>query len=48
MKVKFSGSVHYANGVPMPNVAVRIFDKDAAGKGDDDLTITPGLSDDQG
>jgi hypothetical protein len=48
VKIILSGSVHYANGVPMSNVAVRIFDKDAAGTEDDDLTITPGLSDVQG
>jgi hypothetical protein len=48
MKIKFSGSVHYANGDPISNVAVRIFDKDAAGKGDDDLTVSPGLSDEYG
>ena len=48
MAVKFSGSIHFANGHPASNVEVRIFDKDAAGKQDDDLTITPGLSDDQG
>jgi hypothetical protein len=48
MKVTFSGSVHFANGDPISNVEVRIFDKDAQGKQDDDLTITPGLSDDQG
>jgi hypothetical protein len=48
MKVKFSGSVHYANGTPVSNVVVRIYDKDASGKGDDDLTVTPGLSNDKG
>lgn len=48
MKIKFSGSVFYANGDPVANVSVRIFDKDAAGKGDDDLTVTPGLSDEHG
>jgi hypothetical protein len=48
MTVKFSGSVHFANGDPASNVEVRIFDKDAEGKQDDDLTNTPGLSDDQG
>ncbi len=48
MKLKFSGSVHYANGDPISNVVVRIFDKDASGKLDDDLTITPGLSDEDG
>ncbi len=48
MRVSFSGSVHYANGDPISNVVVRIFDKDASGKEDDDLTVTEGLSDDQG
>ncbi len=48
MKVKFSGSVHYANGDPISNVVVRIFDEDASGKGDDDLTITAGISDERG
>jgi hypothetical protein len=48
MQIKLSGSVHYANGVPVPDVVVRIYDKDAAGKQDDDLTINPGLSDEQG
>jgi hypothetical protein len=48
MNIKFSGSVYYANGDPISNVVVRIFDKDAAGKGDDDLTLSPGLSDQHG
>jgi hypothetical protein len=48
MKIKFSGSIHFANGDPVPNVSVRIFDKDTAGKQDDDLTVTPGLSDEHG
>lgn len=48
MKVKFSGSVHFANGDPVSNVVVRIFDKDASGKEDDDLTVTPGISDEHG
>ena len=48
MQVKFSGSIHYANGDPISNVGVRIYDKDAAGRQDDDLTLTPGLSDEQG
>jgi hypothetical protein len=48
MNIKFSGSVFYANGDPVSNVTVRIFDKDTAGKGDDDLTVTPGLSDEHG
>jgi hypothetical protein len=48
VQVKFSGSIHYANGDPISNVVVRIFDKDTAGKQDDDLTVIPGLSDEQG
>jgi hypothetical protein len=48
MAVKFSGSVHFAGGEPAPNVDVRIFDRDSEGKQDDDLTVTPGRSDDQG
>jgi hypothetical protein len=48
MKVKFTGSIHFANGDPVSNVAVHIFDKDISGKQDDDLTVTPGLSDEQG
>ena len=48
MKVKFTGSIHFTNGDPVSNVVVRIYDRDASGTGDDDLTVTPGLSDDQG
>jgi len=48
MQVKFSGSVHYANGAPISGVNVRIYDKDASGKQDDDLTRIPGLTDEQG
>jgi len=48
MKVKFTGSIHFANGDPVSKVAVHIFDKDSPGKQDDDLTVTPGLSDEQG
>ena len=48
MKLKFSGSVFYANGDPISGVLVRIFDKDSASKQDDDLTITPGISDGSG
>ncbi len=48
MEVKFSGSVHYANGDPISNVDVRVFDRDAHGKGDDDITVTAGLSDETG
>ncbi len=48
MKVKFSGSIHFANGDPFSNVEVRILDKDTSGKEDDDLTVIPGLSNEQG
>jgi hypothetical protein len=48
MQLTFSGRIAYANGDPAPNVTVHIFDKDAAGREDDDLTITPGLSDEEG
>lgn len=43
-----SGKVTYANGVVAPDVSIRVFDKDAPGKTDDDLTLRPGLSDQQG
>ena len=48
MRIIFSGSVHYANGAPLSGVNVRIYDKDALGEQDDDLTVIPGLSDEQG
>ncbi len=48
MAVNFSGVVQFANGSPAQAVRVRIFDADAAGKGDDDLTIAEGLSDAEG
>jgi hypothetical protein len=48
VKVKLSGTVRYANGDPVSNVEVRIYDKDDSGKEDDDLTIAPGLSDELG
>jgi hypothetical protein len=48
MKVNFSGSVHYANGAPISNASVRIYDKDALGEQDDDLTVIPGSSDERG
>jgi hypothetical protein len=48
MKLKYNGSVYFANGDPAPGVSVRIFDKDVPGKVDDDLTITAGLSDELG
>lgn len=42
------GKVLFANGEPISNVQVRIFDKDAPDKGDDDLTVEEGLSDEAG
>jgi hypothetical protein len=48
MKLKYSGSVHYANGDPISSVIVRIFDKDTSGKHDDDLTLVAGVSDNDG
>lgn len=48
MPSTFSGKVTFKNGAAAQNVQVRIFDKDAPGKGDDNLTLTPGLSDKQG
>jgi hypothetical protein len=44
----FSARVLFANGVPAKGVQVRIYDKDAPEKGDDDLTIAAGTSDDEG
>ena len=40
-----SGKVTFANGVAARDIHVRVFDRDAPGKGDDDLTLIPGLSD---
>ena len=48
MKLTFRGKVSFANGAPLAGVTVRVFDQDAEHKQDDDLTITPGLSDEQG
>ncbi len=48
MTIEFSGTVHYANGDPIPNVAVRVYDKDDPAAEYDDLTVTAGLSDESG
>ena len=48
MNINLKGSVHYANGDPISGVSVRVFDKDAIGKQDDDLTLNPGFSDANG
>ncbi len=42
------GRILFANGEPVANIQVRIFDKDAPDKGDDDLTVEEGVSDAQG
>lgn len=42
-----AGQVVYANGAPAAGVRVRVFDRDIGGA-DDDLTITEGLSDQNG
>jgi hypothetical protein len=38
----------FANGLAARDVEVRVFDKDAPGKGDDDLTLKPGQTDERG
>jgi hypothetical protein len=48
MKLRFTGKVYYANGAPAAGVSVRVFDSDAGENQDDDLTLTAGLSDEQG
>ncbi len=48
MASEITGKICYANELAAQNVEVRVFDKDAPGKGDDDLTIVPGNSDSQG
>ena len=48
MAENFTGRVLFANGFPAQNVLVRVFDKDEPGKGDDDLTVDPGRSDNEG
>ncbi|TLN04466.1 hypothetical protein FDZ74_14190, partial [bacterium] len=48
MAKSIRGKVEFANGVPATGVEIRVFDQDASGKQDDDLTLTAGLSDGQG
>lgn len=48
MVTKLSGQISFANGLAAPDVEVRVFDQDAPGKGDDDLTVFPGKTDAQG
>lgn len=42
------GKIAFLNEAPAAGVTVRVFDRDSAGQGDDDLTLTAGLSDDRG
>lgn len=46
--MELNGRVVFANGAAAPGVRVRVFDQDAPGKEDDDLTLVPGESDSQG
>lgn len=48
MAQKLSGRILFANGQAAPGVQVHVFDKDAPGKRDDDLTLKAGLSDENG
>ncbi len=48
MRITYSSRIVFENGAVAKNVRVSVFDRDQPGKTDDDLTITPGLSDDQG
>ncbi len=48
MSHQLTGRILYASGSPAANVRVRVFDQDAPGKIDDDLTVEEGLSDAEG
>jgi hypothetical protein len=48
MKSKLTGRVLYQNHLPAKDVEVRVYDRDDPGKIDDDLTISPGMSDESG
>jgi hypothetical protein len=45
MSIFYSARVIYANGFAASGVQVQIFDRDAPGETDDDLTVTPCVSD---
>lgn len=45
MITEFSGKITFENDLAAPGVEVRIFDEDAPGKGDDELTIEPAVTD---
>lgn len=42
MMTELTGKITFANGLAAPDVIVRVFDRDAPGKGDDDMTIVAG------
>ena len=48
MSVQYTARVTFANGISASAVTARMFDRDAPGSLDDDLTITPGTSDANG
>ena len=48
MPTELKGRILFANNKPAANIEVRVFDEDAPGRQDDDLTLTPGLSDRDG
>jgi hypothetical protein len=47
MAKEYTATVEFANGRPVPDARVRLFDKDARDD-DDDLTIQPGVCDENG
>ncbi|HCE18103.1 MAG TPA: hypothetical protein DEQ80_09610 [Anaerolinea thermolimosa] len=48
MPAYFSARLTYANGIAAQGVEVRVFDRDEPGHTDDDLTLSPGLTDSLG
>ena len=48
MTARLTSRVAFANGIAAKGVKVQIFDRDSPEKTDDDLTITPGVSDEHG
>lgn len=48
MSITLSGRITFANGLPAAGVQVRLFDRDDPGQQDDDLTLSPGLTDSGG
>jgi hypothetical protein len=48
MPARLTARVTYSNGIAAQGVNVTLLDRDASGKKDDDLTITPGITNRQG